>query len=62
MWLSTDELKDALKTLEFRSKEEVDSVSALKFALEELGYDSFSSKVVIVFTVKDRQVRLMMLF
>lgn len=57
IWMDSDTMRNhVLKTLDFKSKEEVDSIHALKYALEELGDDSFVSKVFIVITAKDRQV------
>lgn len=58
MWVDASELIDnVLKTLAFKSREEADGVEALKYALEELGHDSFGSKVFIVITAKDKQVK-----
>lgn len=58
IWRPADSMiSDVLKTLEFKSREESDAVQALKYSLEELGYDTFHSKVFIVITSKDKQVK-----
>ena len=58
MWVDAKEVVDnVLKTLAFKSRNEADGVEALKYALEELGHDSFVSKVFIVIAAKDKQVK-----
>lgn len=58
IWVDSNTMiKDVLKTLEFKSREEADGVEALKYALGELGHDSFVSKVFVIITAKDKQVK-----
>ncbi|XP_055927217.1 uncharacterized protein LOC129958641 isoform X2 [Argiope bruennichi] len=50
-------LDDLLKTLLFEGDKDADTLEALEYALEVLGYDTFHSKIFIVLTPKDKQSR-----